>query len=79
MLMQVSKDIYPFCIVFFTFCLIFSMVTLILEGEYDNEAYPFMSPLTINILQTFRNSIGDLTEPLYGLWIDNNKELENVY
>ena len=72
MLTQVSKDIYPFLVVFFTFCGIFSMVTLILEGEYDDEAYPFMGKLLINILQTFRNSIGDLTEPKYGNWISSD-------
>lgn len=48
------------------------MVTLILEGEYDDEAYPFMGKLLINILQTFRNSIGDLTEPKYGNWISSD-------
>lgn len=74
MLLQVSKDIYPFLIVFFTFCGIFSIVTLILEGAYSDEAYPLMDPLSINILQTFRNSIGDLIEPKYGKWIPEGTE-----
>lgn len=52
MLMEVSKDIYPFLILFFTFCGVFSLVTLILEGGYSEENYPFMKPfpIWINIL-----------------------------
>ena len=71
MLTQVSKDIYPFLIVFFTFCAVFVMVTYILEGNYSDESYKYMGPypMLINMLQTFRNSIGDLAEPEYGRWI----------
>lgn len=62
MLVQVTNDIYPFCIVLFTFCGVFTLVTAIMEGDYDTEEYFFMSPfpLLINVIQTFRNSIGDL-------------------
>lgn len=71
MLTQVFKDMYPFLVVFFTFTGVFVVVTDILEGKYDDENYQFMGPfpLIINMLQSFRNSIGDLTEPLYGEWI----------
>lgn len=71
MLMQVSKDIYPFLIVFFTFCAVFVLITYILEGGYDTEGYTYLEkfPMIINILQTFRNSIGDLKEPNLGKWI----------
>lgn len=84
MLVQVSKDIYPFLVVFFTFCGVFIMVTYILEGGYDADSYKFMSPfpLIINMLQTFRNSIGDLSNPHYGKWIPENyaeEYLENNY
>lgn len=50
MLIEVTRDIYPFLVVFFTFCGLFSMVTLILEGGYDDESYPFISANMINIL-----------------------------
>ena len=52
MLIQVSKDIYPFLIVFFTFCAVFVMVTYILEGGYDPESYAYMDPfpMLINML-----------------------------
>ena len=71
MLVQVSKDIYPFCIVLFTFCGVFCLITAIFEGDYDTEDYLFLRnyPLLINIIQTFRNSIGDLQTPRYGNWI----------
>lgn len=71
MLLQVSKDIFPFLIVFFTFCAVFILITYILEGGYSFDAYPCMKPfpLIVNMLQTFRNSIGDLAEPEYGNWI----------
>lgn len=79
MLMEVFKDIYPFLIVFFTFCGVFVLVTHILEGGYDDESYKFLGPfpLIINILQTFRNSIGDLTEPKYGKWFEDMKDTDN--
>ena len=52
MLIEVAKDIYPFLIVFFTFCGVFSLVTLILEGKYDAGDYQFMEsfPFLVNIL-----------------------------
>jgi len=68
MLIQVSSDIYPFLVVFFTFCIVFTLLTFIMEGGYSAENYVYMSPypLLINIIQTFRNSIGDIDVPLYG-------------
>ena len=71
MLIEVSKDIYPFLIVFFTFLAVFVMVTFVLEGGYSFENYEYMKPfpLIVNNLQTFRNSIGDLAEPDIGKWI----------
>lgn len=87
MLVQVLKDIYPFCILLFTLTAVFCLVTLILEGGYDELSYEFMGrfPIIINMLQTFRNSIGDLKEPMYGKWIERSQyetmqeELENPY
>lgn len=71
MLIQVSKDIYPFLIVFFTFCAVFMLITQVIEGGYKADDYDYMGPFptVINILQTFRNSIGDIKEPAYGNWI----------
>jgi len=42
-----------------------------MEGGYSSENYTYMGPypLLINIIQTFRNSIGDIDVPLYGSWI----------
>lgn len=72
MLIQVSKDIYPFLIVFFTFCAVFVLVTHILEAHYPEDDYDFLDnqPLMITMLQTFRNSIGDIRVGKYGKWID---------
>lgn len=71
MLVQVFKDMYPFLVIFFTFTLGFVVITDILEGAYDDEDYIQMGsfPFLINGLQSFRNSIGDLAEPKYGMWI----------
>ena len=71
MLIEVSKDIYPFLVVFFTFLFVFALVNSILEGGYSAENYKYLDPfpMLVNILQTFRNSIGDLSEPEYGRWI----------
>ena len=76
MLTQVSKDIYPFLVIFFTFTGIFVIVTDIIEGGYPSDDYQFMANfhLIINMLQSFRNSIGDLAEPLYGKWIQVKNE-----
>lgn len=52
MLIYVSSDIYPFLVVFFTFCGVFSLITFILEGGYSASDYPYMSiyPLLIIML-----------------------------
>lgn len=69
MLVQVTYDVYPFCIVLFTFCAVFVMVTAVLEIHYDPIGYNGLEDyrLMVNIIQTFRNSIGDISNPLYEL------------
>lgn len=69
MLVQVALDVYPFCIVLFTFCGVFLMVAMVLNVHYDPTSYPGMDNYRtiISILQTFRNSVGDLSNPMYEL------------
>lgn len=47
------------------------LITRVIEGGYKPDDYDYMGPFptVINILQTFRNSIGDIKEPDYGKWI----------
>lgn len=68
MLVQVTYDILPFLIILFTFTGVFVVVTDIIEGQWPDEDYKHMEEfsLIINLLQSFRNSIGDLVEPQYG-------------
>lgn len=80
MLGQVASDIYPFLIIYFTFYGVFTLVTLILEGSYDNDDYgEELNTLVINLIQTFRNTIGDVKEPKYEKWINKKYPLENAY
>jgi len=64
---------------------VFALVTYILEGGYDDAAYPHMggSPIIITILQTFRNAVGDITEPGRSNWVPkalkNSESLQNEH
>ena len=50
----------------FYFCIFYKMAGVI----FYPDDYPGVSPWFISILQTYRNSIGDIAAPSYPLWID---------
>lgn len=49
MLTQVTVDIYPFLIVFFTFQLIFVLITIVLEYGYTEDGYDTMESFSLII------------------------------
>lgn len=49
--------------------LFFSTFFLISGVAFDDGDYSEVSPFFVNILQTYRNSIGDISPPLYPMWV----------
>ena len=53
-------DLTPFLCIFLMFILLFTAITIIMESDYEDVDYKEV-PKTFRVLiQTFRNSIGDI-------------------
>jgi hypothetical protein len=76
MIISVFGDLVPFLVILFLFVCFFSLMVYVMGGNFDNGDY---DGITIKYLyywiQTFRNSIGDIAEPKYGIW--GNKALDD--
>ena len=46
----------------------FNMLYTVMEVDFDGEDYPAVSQSFVNILQGYRNSIGDIAVPTYKYW-----------
>ena len=71
-------DIIPFLIFIMMFILYFALISIITEIDWDpaGSNYPDLQKSTIAMLQTYRNSIGDIEVPNYQFWL--NRFLINV-
>ena len=71
-------DAVPFMIFFFMFVLFFSTVVMILELDIDplDKSYPGMLDGIRITVQTYRNSIGDITTPNYSKWLTLEQQNE---
>lgn len=60
------------------FILYFALISIITEIDWDpaGSNYPDLQKSTIAMLQTYRNSIGDIEVPNYQFWL--NRFLINV-
>ena len=60
MITHVFLDSIPFFTVFFMYILLFTIINIILEADFAEDDYPDLPRFTRVLLQTFRNSIGDI-------------------
>ena len=68
MITQVFIDLIPFFSIFLMYIFVFSMITIIMEADFVNDGYEDMPRFLRILLQTFRNSIGDIATNNYGGW-----------
>ena len=68
-LLQVCiADMKQFIVFLISWILFFTAFYQILGVEFDNGDYQDLNPILIIFLQTFRNSIGDISTPQYPIW-----------
>jgi hypothetical protein len=60
MITHVFLDLIPFFTVFFMYILLFSIINIILEADFEDEDYDDVPRYMRILIQTFRNSIGDI-------------------
>jgi hypothetical protein len=71
MLTAVLMDLAPFLTIFLIFVFVFSMIIIIMESDIDPEDYAGIPKFIRIMIQTFRNSIGDIAIIQYGKWGDD--------
>ena len=71
MLTAVLMDLAPFLTIFLIFVFVFSMIIIIMESDIDPEDYAGLPKFIRIMIQTFRNSIGDIAIIQYGKWGDD--------
>ena len=71
MLTAVLMDLAPFLTIFLIFVFVFSMIIIIMESDIDPEDYAGIPKFNRIMIQTFRNSIGDIAIYQYGKWGDD--------
>lgn len=77
MIAQVIVDLGPFLCTFLMFILLFTAITLIMESDYDDKDYSEVPKNFRILIQTFRNSIGDIEPQKYGEWgLNKNNDAE---
>ena len=68
LLMTCVYKITSFTVFFFIWIFAFSFFYLILDMEIPLDDYPDLYPFLAYALQTYRNSIGDISPPTYPSW-----------
>ena len=70
LLMQVLVDLTAFVTFFISWLFLFSMCYRIAGATVDQGDYPHVTPAVFYVIQIFRNSIGDVSTPVYDFWSD---------
>ena len=68
MITHVFLDLIPFFTVFFMYILLFSIINIIMEADFGTDDYADLPRYMRILIQTFRNSIGDIQVSNYGKW-----------
>ena len=50
---------------------VFSLITIIMEADFQSEGYDGVPKIMRIIIQIFRNSIGDIAVNNYGGWVNS--------
>ena len=69
-------DIRFFIIFFVSWIFVFAHLFKITGANFDDEDYALV-PRAKFVLQTFRNTIGDVAAPQYGYWLELHKSMDN--
>ena len=70
MLTNCIKDISVFLVFLITWILVYAMMLDMMDANFDDGDYPDLNTIAITLLQMYRNSIGDISAPLYTRWSD---------
>jgi hypothetical protein len=62
------SDLFPFVVIFMLMVTFFSFGIQVMGGAFDNGDYKGIPVQIYSWIQMFRNSIGDIAEPGYGVW-----------
>jgi len=65
---QALSDSIPFTCFLIMWLILFSLLFRILGFEIDDGDYSSMGQASIYVLQTYRNSVGDIAAPAYSFW-----------
>jgi hypothetical protein len=68
MIISVMFDLFPFIVIFLILVTVFSFGIIVMGGDFDMGDYLAVPKIMAIWLQMFRNSIGDIAEPNYGVW-----------
>ena len=64
------NDISVFGLFMFGWVIVISFIYILLGSEFENDDYDLLPMNIIQVLQTWRNSVGDLNPPKYPFWTD---------
>jgi hypothetical protein len=59
--------------------LYFTFSFLIFNASFDDKDYPGVNPFLIILIQTFRNSIGDIDVPVYEAWFPELPDISDYF
>ena len=68
MLTNCIRDISVFLVFLITWILLYTMILDMMGANFDGKDYPDLNTIAITLLQMYRNSIGDISAPLYTRW-----------
>lgn len=72
LIIRVLQDAVDFTFFFFGWIYVFVLLNKILGAEFSDGDYPEFNEFFVMIIQTYRNSIGDIAPPTYDLWTEEN-------
>lgn len=70
------RDLIPFTIFFLLFIVFFASLYIVLKLDLDEEVYVDVKNVFGYFLYSMRNSIGDLSEPLYTVWLEEENQVK---
>ena len=76
--LQVLSDVTTFTTFFAGWIVIFAAIFQILGIQFDEADYPFLDTFTKYLLYSYRNSIGDISPPLYDFWSSRVEESPTI-
>ena len=70
LIIECIRDISVFGLFMFGWIIVITLIYILLGAEFDNEDYDVLDPKVFFVIQTWRNSIGDIGPPKYSFWME---------